>query len=233
MVLWRRETATVDGHVGHTDEVDQGLSPTQIERDPGPVGARGARRILVVDDEPQIRRTLELNLAARGYDVDLATTGEQALELASRRHPDLVVLDLGLPGLDDTKPGLVDSDLRQGHVTLVNVFASWCQPCHVEHEFLLVLANDPALKAAGVTLVGVAQKDSPENIRRFLGAAGDPYAKVGLDSEGRAGIDWGVYGVPETFIVRGDGVIAYKVIGPISAETLESVVKPEIAKAMK
>jgi cytochrome c biogenesis protein CcmG/thiol:disulfide interchange protein DsbE len=140
---------------------------------------------------------------------------------------------LELPGLDDTKPGLVDSDLRQGHVTLVNVFASWCQPCHVEHEFLLVLANDPALKAAGVTLVGVAQKDSPENIRRFLGAAGDPYAKVGLDSEGRAGIDWGVYGVPETFIVRGDGVIAYKVIGPISAETLESVVKPEIAKAMK
>jgi cytochrome c biogenesis protein CcmG/thiol:disulfide interchange protein DsbE len=140
---------------------------------------------------------------------------------------------LELPGLDDTKPGLVDSDLRQGHVTLVNVFASWCQPCHVEHEFLLVLANDPALTAAGVTLVGVAQKDSPENIRRFLGAAGDPYAKVGLDSEGRAGIDWGVYGVPETFIVRGDGVIAYKVIGPISAETLQSVVKPEIAKAMK
>jgi cytochrome c biogenesis protein CcmG/thiol:disulfide interchange protein DsbE len=140
---------------------------------------------------------------------------------------------LGLPGLDETKPGLVDSDLRQGHVTLVNVFASWCQPCHVEHEFLLSLANDPALKVAGVALVGVAQKDSPENIRRFLGAAGDPYAKVGLDSEGRAGIDWGVYGVPETFIVRGDGVIAYKVIGPISAETLESVVKPEIAKAMK
>jgi hypothetical protein len=67
----------------------------------------------------------------------------------------------------------------------------------------------------------------------FLGAAGDPYAKVGLDSTGRAGIDWGVYGVPETFIVRGDGVIAYKVIGPINAETLDSVVRPEIAKAMK
>ncbi|MFZ0206221.1 MAG: DsbE family thiol:disulfide interchange protein [Roseiarcus sp.] len=140
---------------------------------------------------------------------------------------------LDLPGLDDKKPGLADSDLRQGHVTVVNVFASWCQPCHIEHEFLLSLANDPALKAQGVELVGVAQKDSPENIRRFLGAAGDPYAKVGLDSDGRAGIDWGVYGVPETFIVKGDGVIAYKVIGPISAETLAGVVKPEIAKAMK
>jgi len=140
---------------------------------------------------------------------------------------------LDLPGLDEKKPGLADSDLRRGHVTVVNVFASWCQPCHVEHEFLLALANDPALQAKGVSLVGVAQKDSPENIRRFLGAAGDPYAKVGLDSDGRAGIDWGVYGVPETFIVRGDGVIAYKVIGPMNAETLESVVKPEIAKAMK
>ena len=81
--------------------------------------------------------------------------------------------------------------------------------------------------------MGVAQRDSPENIRRFLGAAGDPYAKVGLDSDDRAGIDWGVYGVPETFIVRGDGVIAYKAIGPINAEMLETVVKPEIAKAMK
>ena len=140
---------------------------------------------------------------------------------------------LDLPGLDDKNPGLADSDLRQGHVTVVNVFASWCQPCHIEHEFLLSLAADPAFKAQGVELVGVAQKDSPENIRRFLGAAGDPYAKVGLDSDGRAGIDWGVYGVPETFIVKGDGVIAYKVIGPISAETLATVVKPEIAKAMK
>ena len=75
-------------------------------------------------------------------------------------------------------------------------------------------------------------KDSPENIRRFLGAKGDPYAKVGLDADGRAGIDWGVYGVPETFIVKGDGSIAYKVIGPITAEALESEVKPQILKAM-
>jgi cytochrome c biogenesis protein CcmG/thiol:disulfide interchange protein DsbE len=139
---------------------------------------------------------------------------------------------LNLPGLGDA-PGLSDADLRKGNVTLVNIFASWCQPCHIEHEYLLALAKDPDLKAKGVALVGVAQKDSPENIRRFLGAAGDPYVKVGLDADGRAGIDWGVYGVPETFIVRGDGVIAYKVVGPMTAETLESVVKPEILKAMK
>jgi cytochrome c biogenesis protein CcmG, thiol:disulfide interchange protein DsbE len=139
---------------------------------------------------------------------------------------------LNLPGLGDA-PGLSDADLRNGNVTLVNIFASWCQPCHIEHEFLLALGKDPNLKAKGVALVGVAQKDSQENIRRFLGAAGDPYAKVGLDADGRAGIDWGVYGVPETFIVKGDGVIAYKVVGPMTAETLESVVKPEILKAMK
>ena len=72
----------------------------------------------------------------------------------------------------------------------------------------MALADDAELKAKGVEIVGVAQKDSPENIRRFLGAAGDPYAKVGLDSDGRAGIDWGVYGVPETFILRGDGTIS-------------------------
>ena len=85
----------------------------------------------------------------------------------------------------------------------------------------MALAADDELKAKGVVIYGVAQKDSPENVRRFLGALGDPYAKVGLDPEGRAGIDWGVYGVPETFIVRGDGTIAYKVVGPMTAETLE------------
>ena len=138
---------------------------------------------------------------------------------------------LDLPGLDGA-PGLADADLRQGHVTLVNVFASWCAPCHAEHEFLMALAADPVLKAKGVEIVGVAQKDAPENVKRFLGFKGDPYAKIGLDRDGRAGIDWGVYGVPETFIVKGDGAIAFKLVGPIDAEALENVVKPEILKAM-
>jgi cytochrome c biogenesis protein CcmG/thiol:disulfide interchange protein DsbE len=139
---------------------------------------------------------------------------------------------LELPGLDGGA-GISGADLRSGHVTLVNIFASWCEPCHIEHEHLMTLADDADLKAKGVEIVGVAQKDSPENIRRFLGAAGDPYAKVGLDSDGRAGIDWGVYGVPETFILRGDGTISYKVVGPIDADSLKTVVKPEIAKAMR
>jgi cytochrome c biogenesis protein CcmG, thiol:disulfide interchange protein DsbE len=138
---------------------------------------------------------------------------------------------LTLPGLDGG-PGLAGADLRQGHVSVVNVFASWCEPCHLEHENLMALATDPALRAKGVAIYGVAQKDSPENVRRFLGTKGDPYAKIGLDADGRAGIDWGVYGVPETYIVKGDGVIAYKVVGPITAEALESEVKPQILRAM-
>jgi cytochrome c biogenesis protein CcmG, thiol:disulfide interchange protein DsbE len=138
---------------------------------------------------------------------------------------------LTLAGLDGAA-GLTDADLRQGHVSVVNVFGSWCEPCHYEHRFLMALAADEALKHKGVVVYGVAQKDSPENVRRFLGAKGDPYAKLGLDPDGRAGIDWGVYGVPETFIVKGDGTIAYKVVGPVTAETLESEVKPQILKAM-
>ena len=137
---------------------------------------------------------------------------------------------LDLVGLDGA-PTLADADLRQGHVTLVNIFASWCEPCHVEHPFLMALAADPALKAKGVTLIGVAQKDAAENVKRFLGALGDPYAKVGLDADGRAGIDWGVYGVPETFVVRGDGSIAFKQIGPIDAEATLAAVKAEVLKA--
>jgi cytochrome c biogenesis protein CcmG/thiol:disulfide interchange protein DsbE len=129
-------------------------------------------------------------------------------------------------------PPLRDADLRAGHVTIVNVFASWCLPCHDEHPVLMQLAQDPSLKARGAVIVGVAQKDDPENTRRFLGAKGDPYARVGLDRDGQSGIEWGVYGVPETYIVRGDGTIAYKFIGPMTEETLAGVVRPEIEKAM-
>jgi cytochrome c biogenesis protein CcmG/thiol:disulfide interchange protein DsbE len=138
---------------------------------------------------------------------------------------------LDLPALDGAA-GIRDSDLRQGRVSVVNIFASWCAPCHAEHTLLLDLAADKALAAKGVQVIGVAQKDEPENIKRFLGAKGDPYSKIGLDHDGRAGIEWGVYGVPETFIVKGDGTIAFKLVGPMTAETLASVVKPEIEKAM-
>jgi cytochrome c biogenesis protein CcmG, thiol:disulfide interchange protein DsbE len=135
-------------------------------------------------------------------------------------------------GLPD-KPGFADADLRQGKVTLVNVFASWCVPCHQEHELIARLSADPALARAGVRLLGLAYKDDPANIRRFLAEAGDPFAKIGADRKGRTAIDWGVYGVPETFIVKGDGTIAYRFASPISEESYREVILPEIEKALR
>ena len=137
---------------------------------------------------------------------------------------------LTLPG-PDGGPGLADADLRAGHVSVVNVFGSWCEPCRAEHPLLMALASDAALRDKGVVLYGMAQKDSAENVRRFLGALGDPYARVGLDLNGRAGIDWGVYGVPETFVIRGDGTIAYKYVGPLTGDALATDLKPQILKA--
>jgi cytochrome c biogenesis protein CcmG/thiol:disulfide interchange protein DsbE len=122
-------------------------------------------------------------------------------------------------------PGFSDPDLRQGQVTLVNVFASWCVPCHQEHAFLMKLA------AQGVRILGLAYKDDPTNITKFLGAKGNPYTKVGGDRSGRVAIDWGVYGVPETFIVKGDGTIAYKLVGPMDEQSLRGVVLPQIEAA--
>lgn len=128
-------------------------------------------------------------------------------------------------------PGFSDENLREGHVSLVNVFASWCAPCHAEHATLMALARDPALRDKGVRLYGLSYKDEPANARKFIEGDGNPYAAIGADFTGRAAIDFGVYGVPETFVVRGDGAIAFKQIGPIDAVALESAVKPAILKA--
>ncbi len=135
----------------------------------------------------------------------------------------------GLPGT----PGFSDADLRQSHVTLVNVFASWCVPCHQEHAFLMRLASDPKLTGQGVRVLGLAYKDDPANITKFLGGEGNPYVRVGADRSGRVAIDWGVYGVPETFIVKGDGTIAYKLVGPMTEESLQAIVLPRIEAASR
>jgi len=126
---------------------------------------------------------------------------------------------------------MTDEALRAGKVTVVNVFGSWCEPCHLEQPALMALAADPDVKAGKVTILGMAQKDKPENIRRFLGAEGNPYGRVALDPDNRAGIDWGVYGVPETYVVKGDGTIAYKFVGPLTPDTLKTVLLPQIRKA--
>jgi len=134
-----------------------------------------------------------------------------------------------LPGLErDGKavPGL-DSAEFQGRVTVLNVWASWCVPCREEAALLMTVAADPR-----VNVVGMNYKDQPDNARRFLGRYGNPFAANGTDGNGRAAIEWGVYGVPETFVLGRDGRIAYKLIGPVTPDNLEAALKPAIEKAL-
>ncbi len=123
-------------------------------------------------------------------------------------------------------PGLDPANFK-GAVTVVNVWASWCVPCHDEAPLLMQLAQDGRMR-----MVGINYKDRPDNGRRFLGRYGNPFAAIGADRSGRAAIEWGVYGVPETFIVGRDARIAYKLVGPITPDNFGSVLKPEIEKAL-
>lgn len=123
-------------------------------------------------------------------------------------------------------PGLAPESFM-GAVTLLNVWASWCVPCHDEIPLLMNLADDKRIR-----LVGINYKDQPDNARRFLGRYGNPFVAVGADANGRGSIEWGVYGVPETFVVGRDGNIAYKLVGPITPANLDKALKPAIEKAL-
>ncbi|MFL6831435.1 MAG: DsbE family thiol:disulfide interchange protein [Xanthobacteraceae bacterium] len=134
-----------------------------------------------------------------------------------------------LPGLErDGKavPGLNSAEF-QGRVTVLNVWASWCVPCREEAALLMTVAADPRVR-----VVGMNYKDQPDNARRFLGRYGNPFAANGTDGNGRAAIEWGVYGVPETFVIGRDGRIAYKLIGPVTPDNLEAALQPAIEKAL-
>jgi cytochrome c biogenesis protein CcmG, thiol:disulfide interchange protein DsbE len=123
-------------------------------------------------------------------------------------------------------PGL-DGDSFKGSVTLLNVWASWCVPCRDEAPLLMDIATDRRIR-----VVGINYKDQADNARRFLTRYGNPFVANGVDANGRAAIEWGVYGVPETFIIDRDGRIAFKLIGPITPENFARVLKLEIEKAL-
>jgi cytochrome c biogenesis protein CcmG/thiol:disulfide interchange protein DsbE len=124
-------------------------------------------------------------------------------------------------------PGL-DPAAFKGKVSVVNVWASWCVPCHDEAPLLTELGKDSRLQ-----VVGINYKDAPDNARRFLGRYGNPFGIVGVDANGRASIEWGVYGVPETFIVGRAGTIVYKLVGPVTPDNINTVLRAEIDKALK
>ena len=136
----------------------------------------------------------------------------------------------GVAGLDrDGKPVPgIDPAIFKGAVTVLNVWASWCVPCHDEAPLLMQLSQDQRLR-----VIGINYKDEAENARRFLGRYGNPFGIVGVDGNGRAAIEWGVYGVPETFIVGRQGTIVYKMIGPVTPDNINTVLRAEIDKALK
>ncbi len=133
---------------------------------------------------------------------------------------------LALPALEGANTPAIDPAAFKGNVTLVNVWASWCAPCRVEHPFFVRLARDTRIRIAGINY-----KDQQANALRFLSQLGNPFAAIGVDTAGRAAIEWGVYGVPETFLVGRDGMIRYKQVGPITAENFPRLLA-EIEKAL-
>ncbi len=130
-----------------------------------------------------------------------------------------------LPPLRAGEPGLSTADLKAPGVKLVNIWASWCVPCRVEHPKLAKLA------AMGLPVHGINYKDRAAAAEKFLAELGDPFTLIGADRKGCVGIEWGVYGVPETFVIDGQGRIVYKQIGPIQGSDIENKILPAVEKA--
>ncbi len=133
---------------------------------------------------------------------------------------DKPVPSFSLPNLREGRPGLTQADLT-GRAVLVNVFASWCQPCLIEHPLLMRLARQE-----GVEIIGLNYKDVSATAESWLQRHGDPYANIVKDSDGRAAIDWGVYGVPESFLVDAQGRVRFKHVGPLTPQVVEDVLLP-------
>ena len=185
--------------------------------------ARGKRNLLVM-------LPLMAFLALAGlflYRLGAGDPSKLPSALIGRQAPtiDLPALE-GLTRDGKQVPGLTSATFA-GNVTLVNVWASWCVPCHDEAPLLDQLAKDKRFQ-----IVGINYKDAPDNARRFLNRYGNPFVAAGADANGRSSIDWGVYGVPETFLIGRDGKIAYKLVGPITPENLAKTLVPEIEKAI-
>ena len=134
-----------------------------------------------------------------------------------------IVPEFVLPAVQGRTAGLSSADLRSGTPTLVNVFASWCIPCREEHPLFMDLA-----RGGQVRIVGINQRDEPAAAERWLATFGDPYSRTGADRDGRVSIEWGVYGVPETFVVDGDGCIQFKHISVLTRDVLEREILPRL-----
>ena len=143
---------------------------------------------------------------------------------------DKLIPEFSLPPIDNGTPqgygkGFSSADFKAGGISVVNVFASWCLPCRAEHPFITKLSKMNVAKVYGLNF-----KDTPKNALKWLQELGDPYDAIGADPRGRVGIDWGVYGIPETFVVDGTGKICFKYVGPLNGDILENQILPVIEK---
>ncbi len=149
--------------------------------------------------------------------------------LIGKAAPEMTLPEL--PGLREAGaqvPGFSTADLKRGEPTVINFFASWCAPCVQEHPLLVELKNN-----ANVRIFGINYKDPDPGGRRFIGRYGNPYAAVGVDATGRGAIEWGVYGMPETFVVDGQGRITMKHVGPLTPQVVKQRLLPAIEAARK
>lgn len=172
-----------------------------------------------------------LGIAGASYSL-LSTEGRNVSALPSalidKPAPELSVPELtGLNANNQQVPGMTPGMFKD-KISIVNVFASWCVPCRQEHPQIVELGEDDRLQ-----MVGINQRDSTKNALGFLAELGNPYDVVGVDRSGRASIEWGVYGVPETFIVNHQGRIIYKHVGPISPRGLQEKLMPIIEDAIQ
>jgi len=163
---------------------------------------------------------LALFLGVAGYFAAQLLSGRDAMEVPSALI-DRPAPDFALPALWEGGEGLSTADLKGDGPSIVNVFASWCLPCRAEHPMLMRLAEE-----AGVAVHGIAYKDDPAASKAFLEELGDPYTRIGVDESGRVAIDWGVYGVPETYIIDAQGRIRYKRTGPITPRHMDEDILP-------
>tara|TARA_R110002020_G_scaffold156117_8_gene337674 strand:- start:6682 stop:7239 length:558 start_codon:yes stop_codon:yes gene_type:complete len=174
---------------------------------------------------------LVLFIALAGVFLYQLGSGKDASEIPSvligTKAPTLALPPLeGLSANGTPVPALTDAAIK-GKLALVNVWASWCVPCRQEHPVLLELSRDPR-----ITLVGINYKDKNDNALKFLAELGNPFAAVGIDPQGKSAIDWGVYGIPETYLVAPDGTILFKQIGPFTTRSLRDKLLPAIEKAV-
>ncbi len=166
--------------------------------------------------------------AVLGAALVWALTGSEG----GRRNPALVpsaligkpAPEFALPPLPGYETGLAKADLA-GKVAVVNVFASWCAPCLAEHPLLMRLA-----KEQGIAVFGINYKNRETDALAWLKEHGDPFARIGADRDGRVAIDWGVYGVPETFVVDRGGIVRYRHVGAITEDLLRDEIRPLLAK---